>query len=43
MQVSDIEFIKLVGLEQKDDTLTLECKNNVLNHLKTIHASAQFT
>lgn len=43
MKVTEIPFVKLVGVKQDDDTLYLECKEDILNHIKTIHASAQFT
>ena len=43
MKVTDIVFVKLVGIEQESDELSLEFKEDVQNHLNTIHASAQFT
>jgi acyl-coenzyme A thioesterase PaaI-like protein len=43
MRVTDIEFVKLVGIKESENRLSLEYKNDVLNHLKSIHASAQFT
>ena len=43
MKASDIPFVNLVGIEQDSEKLSLDFKNNVLNHIETIHASAQFT
>ena len=43
MQAIEIPFVKLVGIEQSEDELSLAFKNDVQNHIKTIHASAQFT
>ena len=43
MKVTEIPFVKLVGIEQKDNNLSLNFNDKVLNHIKTIHASAQFT
>ena len=43
MKAIDIEFVKLVGIEQSDNNVSLAFKKDVLNHLKSIHASAQFT
>ena len=43
MKASDIEFVKLVGIEQSEDSVSLAFKKNVLNHIESIHASAQFT
>jgi len=43
MKVTEIPFVKLVGIEQNDNNLSLNFNDNVLNHIKTIHASAQFT
>jgi len=42
MRVTDIEFVKLVGIKESENRLLLEYKNDVLNHVKSIHASAQF-
>ena len=43
MKASDIPFAKYVGINEDNDTLSLEFEDNLLNHVKTIHASAQFT
>jgi len=43
MKVTDIEFVKLVGIKQIENQLSLEYKKDVQNHINTIHASAQFT
>lgn len=43
MKVTEIPFIKLLGIKQEDNTLSLNFNNKILNHVKTIHASAQFT
>jgi len=43
MTIIDIPFVKLTGIEQEDNTLSLEFKKDVLNHLQTFHAGAQFT
>lgn len=43
MKVSDIEFVKLVGIKQSQNSVSLAFKKDVLNHIESIHASAQFT
>jgi len=43
MKATDIEFIKFIGIEQSEDSVSLAFKKNVLNHIESIHASAQFT
>jgi len=43
MKATDIPFIKLVGIEQNNDELSLCIEEKVLNHIKTIHAAAQFS
>ena len=43
MKATDIEFVKLVGIEQSGDSVSLAYKKDVQNHIETIHASAQFT
>ena len=43
MRAEDIEFVKLVGIEQSGDSVSLAYKKDVQNHINTIHASAQFT
>lgn len=42
MQARDIPFVKLIDIKE-DETLFLEYKEDVLNHVNTIHAGAQFT
>ena len=43
MDVTQIPFAKHIGIEKKEvDTLKLEPKEVVQNHMQTIHASAQF-
>ena len=43
MQVTEIPFVKLIGIEQEKNNLSLRFDSKILNHIKTIHASAQFT
>ena len=44
MQVTDIPFVKHIGIQSKEEgTLKLEATEVVQNHIQTIHASAQFT
>ena len=43
MNITKIPFAKLVGIEKDVDSLTLEYKKDVLNHLNTFHAGAQFS
>ena len=43
MKATDIEFVKLVGIEQSQNSVSLAYKKDVLNHIESIHASAQFT
>ncbi len=43
MKATDIPFVKHIGIEKQNNELSLAFKNDVLNHIKTIHASAQFT
>jgi len=43
MKANDIPFAKYVGINEDNGTLSLDFKDNLLNHVKTIHASAQFT
>ena len=42
MKATDIPFVRYIGINEKNDELSLDFKNDVLNHIKTIHASAQF-
>ena len=43
MQATEIPFIKLIGIENENSTLFLDFKEDIKNHIETIHASAQFT
>ncbi len=43
MKATDIPFVKHIGIEEENNGLSLNFKNDVMNHIKTIHASAQFT
>jgi len=43
LKATDIPFVRHIGIEEKDSELSLNFKENILNHIKTIHASAQFT
>lgn len=45
MNVLEIPFVKTVGIDRAPDAIGLELAyhQNVQNHLKTIHGSAQFT
>jgi len=43
MQADSIEFVKLVGIKQSGDSVSLAYKKDVQNHIESIHASAQFT
>ncbi len=43
MKATDIPFVKHIGIEEENTALSLEFKEDILNHIKTIHASAQFT
>jgi len=42
LKVTNIPFIKHIGIEEHNSKLSLNFKNHILNHIKTIHASAQF-
>ncbi len=42
MEVTQIPFNKLLGLQLEDGKLTLTENQQFLNHLGTVHASAQF-
>jgi acyl-coenzyme A thioesterase PaaI-like protein len=42
LKSSNIPFVNLVGIEQDKEKLSLDFKDNILNHIETIHASAQF-
>ena len=43
MKATDIPFVKHIGIKEKNNEVTLDFNENILNHIKTIHASAQFT
>ena len=42
MKATDIPFVRHIGIEEQNGELSLDFKNDVLNHIETIHASAQF-
>ena len=41
--IKNIEFIKHLGVKQEGNSLTLEPKKELLNHIGSIHAGALFT
>ena len=41
--IENIEFVKHLGIKQEGNSLTLEPKEELLNHLGSIHAGALFT
>ncbi len=43
MNITDIPFVNQIGIKEQNNKLSLEFKNDILNHVKTIHAGAQFT
>ena len=43
MNATDIPFVKHIGIENENSMLSLSFSDRVLNHINTIHASAQFT
>ncbi len=43
MNALDIPFVKHIGIQESENELSLSCHDNVLNHIKSIHAGAQFT
>jgi len=43
LKATDIPFVKHIGIKENENELSLDFKNDVLNHIQTIHASAQFT
>ena len=43
MEVTQIPFVKLLEIKDEKEHLSLAYKPEVLNHIQTIHASAQFT
>jgi len=42
MKADDIAFAQYIGFKEKNDTLSLDFKPQVHNHVHSIHASAQF-
>ena len=42
MKVKEIPFVDYIGIEESSHVLSLDFKDTVLNHIKTIHAGAQF-
>ena len=42
MKVIDVPFANFIGIKEEEN-LSLDFKDEVKNHVKTIHASAQFT
>jgi len=42
MNVTEIPFVKLLGIEQNGTKLSLPYRADMLNHIGTLHASAQF-
>ena len=43
MKATDIPFVSHIGIEEaKNSTLSLDVNDKVLNHIQSIHASAQF-
>jgi len=43
LKATDIPFVKHIGIEEQNSELSLDYKEDILNHINTIHASAQFT
>ena len=43
MTIKDVPFASFIGIKDNKDELSLDFKEQVQNHVKTIHASAQFT
>jgi len=43
LNATDIPFVKHIGIENENSMLSLSFSDRVLNHINTIHASAQFT
>jgi len=43
LTVKDVPFASFIGIKDNKDELSLDFKDDVKNHIKTIHASAQFT
>ncbi len=43
IKATEIPFVKYIGIKEKENRLSLSMKNNIYNHVATIHAAAQFT
>jgi len=43
LKATDIPFVNHIGIKDENNKLSLDFNENILNHIKTIHASAQFT
>lgn len=43
MKVTEIPFVKHIEMEEQNNEVALAFSENILNHIKTIHAGAQFT
>jgi acyl-coenzyme A thioesterase PaaI-like protein len=43
IKATDIPFVSHIGIKDENNELSLDFKEDVLNYIKTIHASAQFT
>ena len=43
IKATDIPFVKYIGIKENKKQLPLDMKNNIYNHVATIHAAAQFT
>ena len=43
MDTVSIPFVSHIGIQENNNNLSLDFKDNILNHIKTIHAAAQFT
>jgi len=43
MNITDIPFVNHLKIEKESNNLVLNFKDENLNHIKTIHAGAQFT
>jgi acyl-coenzyme A thioesterase PaaI-like protein len=43
LKATDIPFVNHIGIKDENNELSLDFNENILNHIKTIHASAQFT
>jgi len=43
IKATDIPFVKYIGIKENEKRLSLAMKNNIYNHVATIHAAAQFT